>query len=94
VSSQACSKCRRIIGPGDLFYSLSIKVSAGFDGVISIKGEKIDLNKEFDKVKSYPEELLNEEVFREFKFILCPRCKEIYCANPLSIPLDDPAHDD
>ncbi len=93
MSSQLCNRCRRIIGPGDLFYSLLIKVSAGFDGVINIKEEKIDLNEEFEKVKSYPEELLNEEVFREFKFILCPRCKEIYCANPLSIPLGDPAQD-
>lgn len=91
MSSQVCSKCRRIIGPGDLFYSLLIKVSAGFDGVINIKEDRIDLKEEFEKVKSYPEELLNEEVFKEFKFTLCPRCKEIYCANPLNLPLGDPA---
>lgn len=90
MSSQVCSKCRRIIGSGDVFYSVKIDVSAGFDGVINIKGEKIDLTEEFEKVKSYPEELLNEEVFKEFNFILCPRCKEIYCANPMNLPLGDP----
>jgi hypothetical protein len=88
VSSQVCSRCSRSIQPGDLFYSLSIKVSADFDGIIKIKDDKVDWPKEFDKVKSYPEELINEEVFRKFEFILCPRCKEIYCANPLNLPLD------
>ena len=93
MSSQVCSRCSRIIQPGDLFYSLTIKVAAGFDGVINIKSDKIDLSEEFEKVKSYPEELLNEEVYREFEFVLCPRCKEIYCANPLNLPLGNPAPD-
>lgn len=93
MASQKCSRCSRTIQPGDLFYSLSIKVSADFDGVIRIKDQKIDVSEEFEKVKSYPEELLREEVYREFSFVLCPRCKEIYCANPLSLPLGDPAPD-
>jgi hypothetical protein len=87
VSSQVCSRCRRTIQPGDLFYSLLIKVSADFDGVIKVKDEKVDWSKEFEKLKSYPEDLINEEVYREFQFVLCPRCKEVYCANPLSVPL-------
>ena len=87
MASQVCSRCSRTIQPGDLFYSLSIKVSADFDGIIKIEGKKADWTEEFEKLKSYPEDLINEEVFREFRFILCPRCKEIYCANPLNIPL-------
>ncbi|UCF71504.1 MAG: hypothetical protein JSW49_04325 [candidate division WOR-3 bacterium] len=87
MSSGICSRCSRIIQPGDLFYSLLIKVSSGFDGVINIKDEKYDISEEFEKVKSYPEELINEEVYREFQYVLCPRCKEIYCANPLNLPL-------
>jgi hypothetical protein len=88
VSSQVCSRCSRIIQPGDLFYSLLIKVSADFDGIIRIRDERVDWSQEFEKVKSYPEELINEEVYREFQFVLCPRCKEIYCANPLNVPLE------
>jgi hypothetical protein len=87
VSSGVCNRCSRIIQPGDLFYSLLIKVSSDFDGVINIKDEEYDIAKEFEKVKSYPEDLINEEVYREFRFVLCPRCKEIYCANPLNLPL-------
>lgn len=88
MSSQSCSRCNKIINPGDPFYRLLIKVFADFDGVINIKSEKYDLNKEFEKIKSIPEELLEEEVYKEFNFVLCPRCKEIYCANPLNLPLN------
>ena len=87
MSSQRCSRCKKVVNPGDLFYRLSIKVAAEFDGIINMKAKNIDLKKEFEKVKSVPEDLLEEEVYREFDFTLCPRCKEIYCANPLHIPL-------
>ncbi len=90
ASQGVCSRCSRVIQPGDAFYNLVIKVSSAFDGVINIKDEKYDISKEFDKIKSVPEELLNEEVFKEFEFVLCPRCKEIYCANPLNLPLESP----
>ncbi|MEO0136508.1 MAG: hypothetical protein ABIL39_06530 [candidate division WOR-3 bacterium] len=89
MSSQRCSRCQKIINPGDLFYRLLIKVFADFDGVINIKNSKFDLKKEFEKIQCLPEDLLEEEVFKEFNFILCPRCKEIYCANPLFLPLDN-----
>ncbi len=89
MSSQRCSRCQRIINPGDLFYRVLIKVFADFDGVINIKDSKYDVEKEFEKVKSIPEDLLEEEVFKEFSFLLCPRCKEIYCANPLYLPFDN-----
>jgi hypothetical protein len=87
MSSQKCSRCDKIIDAGDLFYRLTIKVFADFDGVINIKKTKMNLKEEFEKIKSYPESLIEEEVYKEFDFILCPRCKEIYCANPLHLPL-------
>ena len=89
MSSQICGRCNKIINPGDLFYRLTIKVFADFDGIINIKAKKLNLSEEFEKLKSYPEDLIEEEVYKEFDFILCPRCKEIYCANPLHLPLDN-----
>lgn len=89
MSSQVCDRCHKVINPGDLFYRVTIKVFADFDGIINVKNKEMDLNKEFDKVKSYPEDLIEEEVYKEFDFILCPRCKEIYCANPLHLPLNN-----
>jgi len=92
--SNVCSRCNRMIQPGDLFYSLLIKVLADFDGIIKIKDEKVDWSEEFEKLKSYPEDLVSEEVYKEFQFLLCPRCKEIYCANPLSLPLGESGNGD
>lgn len=89
MSSQICSRCEKIINPGDPFYRLLIKVLADFDGIINIKNKNIDWAEEFEKLKSYPEDLIEEEVYKEFDFILCPRCKEIYCANPLNLPLEN-----
>jgi len=89
MSSQRCQRCSKIINPGDLFYRLTIKIFADFDGVINIKSAKINLKEEFEKAKSYPEDLIEEEVYKEFDFVLCPRCKEIYCANPLHLPLGE-----
>ncbi len=90
MRSQTCHRCHKNIPSGDLLYRLTIKVFADFDGIIKIKSQPINLQEEFDKIKAYPEDLLEEEVFKEFDFILCPRCKEIYCANPLHLPLDGP----
>lgn len=89
MASQICSRCQKIIDPGDLFYRLIIKIFADFDGVINIKNGDIDIKKEIEKIRAVPEELLEEEVFKEFNFVLCPRCKEIYCANPLYLPLGE-----
>ncbi|RKX70201.1 hypothetical protein DRP53_05775 [candidate division WOR-3 bacterium] len=87
MPAKRCSRCQRIIGEGDLFYRLDIKVISGFDGIIKLGGH-YDINAEIEKLKAYPEDLIEEEVYKEFHFILCPRCKEIYCSNPLHLGLD------
>jgi hypothetical protein len=89
MASRICSRCSKVINPGDLLYRVTIKVFADFNGIINMKSHDIDVEKEFEKVKSVPEGLLEEEVYKEFDYILCPRCKEIYCANPLHLPLDN-----
>jgi len=76
-----------LIKEGDLFYTLDIKIVSGFDGVIKLDSH-YDINSEIDKLKAYPEDLIEEEVYKEFHFILCSRCKEIYCTNPLHLRLD------
>lgn len=88
MQSHTCDRCKRTIAPGDTLYRVSIKVYADFDGVISVDARKIDLKAEFEKIKAYPEKLLEEEVYKEFYFVLCPRCKEIFCANPLNLDLE------
>lgn len=85
-----CEKCGRALPQGSLFYHLNISLLQGFDGVIeetdgaSLKDCIARIN---EQTAGVPESLLEEEVHREFSFILCVRCKEKYCANPLDLPL-------
>ncbi len=88
MPAHTCDRCKKIIPEGKLVYCLMIKIYADFDGVINIEDKKIDLEKEFAKIKAYPEDLLEEEVYKEFYFYLCPRCKEIFTANPLNLGLE------
>lgn len=86
-----CHKCQRPLPPGGSFYQLKVMLQQGFDGAIKLTNasdlagllKKID-----DQTAGVPEQLLEDEVHREFHFWLCPRCKEKYCANPLNLPLD------
>jgi hypothetical protein len=86
-----CEKCRRALPQGSIYYRLNISLLQGFDGVLdqaagtSIKDLIARIN---EQTAGVPESLLEEEVHREFTFILCSRCKEKYCANPLDLPLN------
>lgn len=86
-----CEKCGRTLPQGSIFYQLKISLLQGFDGVIE-EPQGADI-KDFiarinEQTAGVPESLLEEEVHREFKFVLCGRCKEKYCANPLDLPLN------
>lgn len=89
MAVHTCDRCKRAIAPGEVGYRLCIKVYADFDGVINVDTKKVDLQEEFEKIKAYPERLLEEEVYKEFYFFLCPRCKEIFSANPLNLGLEN-----
>lgn len=86
-----CHKCGRALPLGANFYQLKICIQQGFDGVIEEKPAS-DLASLMDRIaeqtSGIPEHILEEEVYKEFSYVLCPRCKEKYCANPLDLPLD------
>ena len=86
-----CDKCGRQLPAGCYFFDLRIKLAQGFDGVINDQGQ-VDLKTLMAQLEQQtagvPESLLEQEVHREFHYILCPRCKEKFSANPLDLPLD------
>ncbi len=76
--------------PGQDVYRLVISVMSDFDGVI-IEQPGSDVNTVLEqterRTQGVPSNLLEEEVHKEFSFLLCPECKQKYCANPLNLPL-------
>lgn len=90
--SLRCFKCGQEIVPGGTSYIIRITAISNFDGIIEPQEHK-DL-KSFlkdieEELKGLPEDLIEEEIFKEKEFILCPRCKEIFLANPFGKELDD-----
>lgn len=85
-----CSKCGRKLSPGEQAYRLLISVLSDFDGVIledTLTDAESMLEEAKRKVEGIPADVLEEEVHKEFSFLLCPQCKQKYCANPLNLPL-------
>lgn len=90
MAKTKCQKCGKRLPKGFLKYRVKIMVYSDFDGVIITPTDsnyKEELKKIMEKVKSLPANLLEEEIHREFEFIICRECKERFCANPLNLPL-------
>lgn len=88
--ARKCSRCSRDLNPGDQAYCLQISVMSDFDGVILQEGSSTAqalLEEIRRRTEGVPADLLEEEIHREFSFLLCPECKGRYCANPLNLPL-------
>ena len=87
-----CDRCGKEIPPGGSSYIVKITAISNFDGIIepqSNKDLRTLLEEIKEEIKGLPEELIEEEVYKEREFILCPRCKEIFLANPFGKRLDD-----
>ncbi len=86
-----CQKCGKVLDSGDVAYHLAISVFADFDAAELAEDLNMDLQEVIqnlrDSTKGLPADLIEEEIHKEFDFILCSRCKEIFCANPLNLPL-------
>lgn len=87
-----CFKCGVEIVPGGSSFIIKITAMSNFDGIIEPQ-KNIDLEvllKEIeDEIRGLPEDLIEEEIYKEKEFILCPRCKELFLANPFGKALDD-----
>ncbi|HTY07806.1 MAG TPA: hypothetical protein VMF29_01450, partial [Candidatus Edwardsbacteria bacterium] len=89
--TRRCDKCGAAIPAGGLYYEARIVLDQGFDGVIVV-GPDDDLQSLVRRVdeqtRGVPERLLEQDVHKEMAFLLCPRCRERFAANPLNLPLD------
>lgn len=87
-----CFKCGIEIQPGARSFVVKITAVSNFDGIIQPqKSKDLDaLLKEIEEeIRGLPEDLIEEEIYKECEFLLCPRCKELFLANPFSKALDD-----
>lgn len=78
---------------GSLAYEVKIQVYADFDGVLPDEGtapeREARMRELVGKMEESDPEMLMRDVFHEERHLLCPRCRERYLANPLSLPLPE-----
>jgi hypothetical protein len=88
MDSASCDLCGGDLLGRDLRYIVEIKVYAAYDPLEitrsdfnrDLRGEMRDLLK---KISTAEPESLEEEVYAEMKFDLCPTCRRKYMAEPL-----------
>jgi hypothetical protein len=91
-SSLSCNKCSKLIKKGSTFYKVHIVIRSQWDEYIEESGSVEDIDREIESIikdlEHIQSSLIESDVHQNFTFILCRKCKEIFSANPLNIPLD------
>ncbi len=91
--SKICEKCGTVMADGTLAYEVRIEVWADFDGVLP---EPLTTGDPAERLRALAESLseadpadLMRDVYHTERHLLCPRCRDHYLANPLSLPLPE-----
>ena len=91
-SSIICTKCCKKIKKGSTSYKVHIIIRSRWDEYIEESGSVEEIDKEIEQIVKDLEHiqpsLIESDIHQNFTFILCRKCKEIFSANPLNIPLD------
>ncbi len=85
-----CDMCGREIKPHTLRYKVNIDVIAAYDTLVITKEDlKRDFQKEIkrllERMKDMDEEELMEDIWKNFSFDLCKKCRDIYLKSPLGL---------
>jgi hypothetical protein len=81
-----CARCGRAREPGRTWDEVSVRVAAGFDGVVD--QESGDLGSALAEAAEKTEEQLMNEVFERLRFTLCKPCREAWVKSPAGGPED------
>ena len=78
VTNRYCSRCGKELLPGGAFYTVCIRVFAGFDGVLLESEGEIDcqLEQATQETHQWTPEELEKDVYEEFRLLLCRSCRD------------------
>jgi hypothetical protein len=85
-----CAVCKKKLGKGKLRYIVKINTYAAYDTLEITPDDLLqDYNKIMKKLLTSLEKkskkLLEEEIYRNFKFDMCKTCRNIFIKNPLGL---------
>ncbi|MGB3974807.1 MAG: hypothetical protein WBM02_03990 [bacterium] len=89
-----CDRCGLALHTGDPVWRVHIALTAEVvQGLKEYEGmSKTEMNGRLKallaRIEMMPKEMLENQVYQEFSFLVCSRCRGILAANPLQQPLD------
>jgi phage FluMu protein Com len=90
--TKRCAKCNKILKKASTSYKVHIIIRSQWDEIIDERKSVEELDKEIEQLikdlEHLSPSLIESDVHLNFKFILCRRCKEVFSANPLNLPID------
>lgn len=93
TNSVRCDRCNMIFSPGDPAWRMKLTLSSDPEQGLSEYADLTEggLDERLDallqRIEMIPQEILDAQVYQEFQFVLCARCRGIIAANPLNQPL-------
>ncbi|RLC46008.1 MAG: hypothetical protein DRH70_06355 [Candidatus Coatesbacteria bacterium] len=87
----ACDRCGAEIESESSAYHVVIRIYAGVPDTlpwVSPDECEAEIDSLVDSLEGVDPELIERDVHLEMSFVLCRRCKEIFAADPLNLPLD------
>ena len=78
VNKRRCSRCGKELHPGRGYYTVCIRVFAGFDGVLPEPDGEIDhqLAQAIEETHRWTPEELEKDVYEEVTLLLCKSCRD------------------
>lgn len=88
-----CDLCGKSLEEKDIIYELNIQVHAIYqplqiDLVDLLRDHTDEIRRLIEELKDKSPEELQDQIYKTFKFHLCPGCQRKYIKNPFP-PLDD-----
>ena len=86
MSDQYCDRCGKYLPEGGIRYTVHIQILSDFDGVILFEGEEAvqEVQKNFKEDDYLDEKDLEDEIFQEFTFLLCGKCRKNFAQDPFN----------
>ncbi|MBI5970606.1 MAG: hypothetical protein HY884_05580 [Deltaproteobacteria bacterium] len=80
-----CNGCGRELPKGSLKYIVEIRTFADFDGYLEDYGDNVDhdINELLSAMEDMDAKALEEDVVKDFIYILCKRCRDRFADDPL-----------
>jgi len=94
VIKYICDLCGKSLKEKEIIYELNIEVHAIYqplqvDLVDLLRDHTDEIRRLIEELKDKDPQELQDQIYKTFKFHLCPSCQQRYIKNPMSPPREE-----